>query len=89
MACEYCNVKIPGKNAAIRCGNYPIGKPFFTNKDEYGIYVYAVISHKNGCLAIPDEDEWRLNYTSGGAGHYIPINYCPICGRDLRGDNND
>ena len=86
MSCKYCDVKQPKENAVVTCGKYPIGKPFFTNRDEYGTYAFAVISHLNGCPAFPDEDEWRLNYSFHHTHHYIPISYCPACGRDLRGD---
>lgn len=86
MACKYCDVKQPRKNAAIMVGKYPIGKPFFTNRDEYGIYAYAVISHQNGCPAFPDENEWHLNYMNCGTGHYIPITFCPRCGEKLGDD---
>ena len=83
MACEYCNVKHPRKNAVVTVGKYPIGKPFFTNRDKFCTYAYAVIAHQNGCNAFPDEDEWGIFYLRNGTGHYIPINYCPICGKKL------
>lgn len=85
MACKYCNVKPPGKNAVIKVGKCPIGKPFFTNRDEYGIYAYALIYRMNGCPDFPAPEEWHLNYINNGVGHCIPINFCPMCGEKLGG----
>jgi hypothetical protein len=32
------------------------------------------------------ESPCMMCFNRGGRGAYIDINYCPICGRDLRGD---
>lgn len=88
MTCEYCDVKLPKEGAKITVGLNPIGKPFFVNRDEYGIYAYAVISREKWKCDPSGQIRWNLNYLNGGSGHYIPINYCPMRGRDLRDDNH-
>lgn len=87
--CEYCEVKPPKEGAMVTVGTYPIGKPLFTNRDEYGIYAYAVISREVWKCDPSGSTRWHLNYLNGGAGHCLPINYCPMCGRDLRETNHD
>lgn len=86
--CEYCDVKPPKEGAKITVGLNPIGKPLFVNHDEYGIYAYAVISREKWKCDPTGTIRWRLNYLKGYAGHTIPINYCPMCGRDLGDESN-
>lgn len=83
MSCKYCDVKCPREDAVIGIGHRPIGKPFFTNRDENGVYAWAAIVHDDGCQALPDEDEWRIYCMDGGFGHYIDIDFCPVCGERL------
>lgn len=73
--CKYCEALTPKKVLGV--GNLPVGKPFFYNRDDIGLYAYAVIAH--------DEvrDEWTLNFMWCGVGRYINIRYCPHCGRRL------
>lgn len=73
--CKYCEAIRSKKVLGV--GNLPVGRPFFCNRDEYGICEYAVIAH-DARLGV-----WTLNFMRRGVGNYIVINYCPHCGRRL------
>lgn len=86
MACEYCTFKIPKENAVYTSGKYPVGKPLVVNRDEF-YRNYIILTHRNGCKAIPDEDHYTITFYQYGTGFYSKINYCPMCGRKLEDTN--
>ena len=75
MSCKFCDAKPRGNYH----GGTPVGKPVLRN----GEGGFIEIEHDCGCLAIPDRDEWHMTFWHFGVGIYVPINYCPICGRRL------
>lgn len=83
-ACPYCDAKRPRKLCNDKVGDYPMGKPLAINEDGY-----IVISHHGPCKAFPQQDEWHINLSLFGVGIYSKIDYCPKCGRDLKGDGDN
>lgn len=77
MECKHCNFKKP------KGIGYPEGKPMAYNEEGR-----IVLVHENGCHAIPDKNEYRIECDLFGSGMSAVVNYCPKCGRKL-GDTND
>ena len=73
--CKYCEDLKPNKVLGV--GNLPVGRPFFYNRDKYGVCAYAVIAHD------ASRGVWTLNFMQRGAGWRIVVHYCPHCGRRL------
>lgn len=74
MACEYCR----GDDELKSIGN----------GDQYGISIYLNYYIDEGwyIAAMATARLFGKNYFALEEEH---INYCPMCGRDLRGDNHD
>lgn len=74
MACEYCR----GEDELKSIGN----------GDQYGISIYLNYYIDEGwyIAAMANARLFGKNYFALEEEH---INYCPMCGRDLRGDNHD
>ena len=77
--CEYCERKTSKGNIA--------GKDFKVHKT---IYLKEKTNTDNlNCFILKNENE-KAGFMIGTCEgyHYIDINYCPMCGRDLRRRNN-
>lgn len=90
MACEYCDFKVPQPDTPYRVGNAPIGRPLSKRWDEY-YNDFIALCHDDGSRCNPplDIDQYIIVWDRSGNGFYASINYCPMCGRDLREDNHD
>lgn len=74
MSCEYCN----GSDEQKSIGS----------GEQYGISIYLNYYADDGwyIAAMSNARLFGKNYC---ALEEEQINYCPMCGRDLRGDNHD
>lgn len=86
MTCKYCDFKEPKPGTPYRAGTTPVGKPLTKRRDEYYID-FIILCHEDGRRCNPplDIDRYLISWDRGGTGYFAEINFCPICGRDLRG----
>lgn len=71
--CEFCE---PDKKN--KC------KPLVECIDRLNGYEEIKLHHSRPCKALPNRDEWHLQAGKLGVFLYAQINYCPMCGRNLR-----
>lgn len=84
--CKYCDFKSPTPLEAYRTGCDKVGrKPLVARNDEvYGREgIWLGFDAANDLVGLPDR--YEVAFWEGGRGFYANINYCPMCGRDLRG----
>lgn len=78
MSCEYCD------RAKAEEGPIALVRDGFTGA--------ALVSVKVDYMNIPDYEQWGISTAwatdpfGDGTSCSVPINYCPMCGRDLRED---
>ena len=84
MICQYCSDMQPS--------------PKYDGRFKYGI---EISGYTQGdmcmCLMSVDDEKWALKLTGkdkvfGGLVEFSaswPINFCPVCGRDLRGGDDE
>lgn len=84
MACEYCEVKekhigkIQGFNAFMT-------EPTTVKKYEFSGYTFEI--RMNGAMKRIEFDVESKDGEGMFCGNAVDINFCPMCGRDLRGDD--
>lgn len=78
--CEYCTCKKPREGATAPLGNYPVGKYIIRGDDGF-----IAIREDNGTPVIPAPTSYSIELSLFGVGIGHRINFCPMCGRDLRG----
>lgn len=84
--CGYCDFKDPTPLETHRTGCDRVGKkPMHARDDEVygreGIWLGFIAA--NDLVGLPDR--YEIVFWEAGVGYGSEINYCPMCGRDLRG----
>ena len=88
--CEYCDFKNPTPLETRRTCCDKVGrKPLVARNDEVygreGIWLGFVPA--SDLLGLPDR--YEIVFWEAGRGFYAEIDFCPKCGRDLRGGDHD